>query len=119
MLTYQWATAVLGLFTALSILYLVRRNHLHSRYAIWWLPAAFGVAILGLFPTLTNFIAPFFGVSYPPVLVLVLGLIALLIKVLLMDVERSRNEVKLERLIQKIAILEAELKDKGKLKDED
>ena len=106
MLSYEWTSAILGTLFGLAILYLIRHNHLHSRYALWWLPAAVAVGLLGIFPSITDWIAPFFGISYPPVLVLVIGLGVVLIKILLMDIERSRNEVKLQRLIQRVAMLE-------------
>jgi len=106
MLSYQWTSAILGILFGVTILYLVRRNHLHSRYALWWLPAALAVSLLGVFPGITDQIAPFFGISYPPVFVLVVGLCVILIKLLVMDIERSRNEVKLQRLIQRLAMLE-------------
>jgi hypothetical protein len=40
---------------------------------------------------------------------MIVGLVLMTVKLLLMDIERSKNEVKLQRLIQKIAILECEL----------
>jgi len=102
-------TASTGLLTAGFILYLVRRDHLHSRYALWWIPAAIVIAILGLFPRLIDWIAPGFGISYAPIFIVVIAVIALVIKVLVMDIERSRNEVKLERLTQRLGMLEQEL----------
>ncbi len=109
MLTYQWTSAIVGVGLGLTILYLIRRNHLHSRYALWWVPAALAILVLGAFPKLSDKVAPFFGVSYPPVLVLVVGLAVTVLKILIMDIERSRNEVKLQRLIQRVAILEDQL----------
>jgi hypothetical protein len=46
------------------------------------------------------------GVSYPPILAVVVGLGLVLIKMLTMDVERSRQERKIRRLTQQLAILE-------------
>jgi hypothetical protein len=96
--------------TAAVILYLVRRDHLHARYAMWWIPAAFGVALLGIFPQIVDWIGPKLGIHYPPVLPLILALVLVMVKILLMDIERSRNEVKLYRLIQRVAMLEAEIR---------
>jgi len=47
-------------------------------------------------------------VSYPPVLAIVLGFALLLIKILTMDLERSRQERMIRRLTQRLAILEAQ-----------
>ncbi len=113
MLSYEWTSAILGTFFGLTILYLIRHNHLHSRYALWWLPAAIAIAFLGVFPSITDWIAPFFGINYPPVLVLVIGMGVILIKMVGMDIERSRDEVKLQRLIQRVAILEGQIDGKA------
>jgi hypothetical protein len=108
-ITYHLTSAVIGLALVVGILYLVRRNHLHSRYAGWWLLVALGIGIFGLFPTLSDQLAERFGIGYPPTLVLVAAVGLLALKVLVMDIERSRTEVRVQRLIQRLAILEARL----------
>ena len=49
--------------------------------------------------------------AYPPVLALMLGFSMLVIKILIMDIERSGNVIKLQRLVQRIALLETEIKE--------
>ena len=90
---------------------LIRKDHLHVRYGFWWEAAAVAFALLGLFPGIVDTIALRLGVAYPPVLALTIGLSVVVLKVLVMDIERSRNEIKLQRLIQRIALLESELRD--------
>jgi hypothetical protein len=68
-------------------------------------------ALLGFFPAIFDRIAGYLGIAYPPVLALALGLIVLVIKILVMDLERSRNAIKLNRLVQRIALLESELRE--------
>jgi hypothetical protein len=109
MQTYQWTSAFLGLAIAGIILWLVRRDHLHTRYALWWIPIAVAIGLLGVFPTLIDGVAQALGIAYGPILPLIIGIGLLVIKILMMDMERSRNEVKLQRLIQRMAILEGEL----------
>ncbi|WP_456416406.1 DUF2304 domain-containing protein [Thiolapillus sp.] len=108
----NWISATIGLLTAGLIFYLVRRDHLHTRYALWWIPVAIVMAILGVFPQIADWIGRTLGISYPPVIPLLLGLVAMVVKILVMDIERSRNEVKLTRLVQRVAILEKRLEDK-------
>ncbi len=108
----NWISATIGLLTAGLIFYLVRRDHLHTRYALWWVPVAMAMAILGVFPQITDWIGRTLGISYPPVIPLLLGLVAMVVKILVMDIERSRNEVKLTRLVQRVAILEKRLEDR-------
>lgn len=108
MITYQFTSMIIGVSLAAVILWLVRRDHLHGPYAIWWIGAAVTVAGLGFFPRLFDHIAGKLGVSYPPVLAIVLGFALLLIKILTMDLERSRQERMIRRLTQRLAILEAQ-----------
>jgi len=92
---------------AISILLLVRRDHMRGTYAVWWLCAATIALLLGLFPKVFDKWAASLGVGYPPVLALVLGFGLILIKMLTMDLERSRQERMIRRLAQRLAMLEA------------
>lgn len=98
----------MGIAIAAVILFLVRRDHLHGPYAIWWIGAAATVVALGFFPRLFDYLAVYLGVRYPPILAIVLGLGLLLVKILTMDLERSRQERLIRRLAQRLAMLEAQ-----------
>lgn len=102
-------TLALGLLLAGSILYLVRRDHLHGPYALGWLTLATGIILIAAFPRLIDRIGNLVGIYYPPILVCLAAIAALLIKSLISDLERSRQERSLRRLSQKLAILENEL----------
>jgi hypothetical protein len=104
--TYQLTSTLIGVGIAISILILVRRDHMRGSYAVWWLCVATIALLLGLFPKVFDKWAIWVGVSYPPVLALVLGLGLILIKMLTMDLERSRQERKIRRLAQRLAMLE-------------
>lgn len=108
MITYQITSMAIGGILATIILLLVRRGHLHGPYAIWWIGAAATVALLGFFPRLFDVVAVKLGISYPPILAIVLGFSLLLIKILTMDLERSRQERVIRRLAQRLAMLEAQ-----------
>jgi hypothetical protein len=107
MITYQITSMVIGISLAVIILLLVRRDHLHGPYAIWWIGAAVIIGVLGFFPTFFDYLAGYLGVRYPPVLAIILGLGLLLLKILTMDLERSRQERLIRRLTQRLAMLEA------------
>ena len=102
---------LLGLLLAGGILYLVRRDHVHGSFAVWWLMVAAGALVLGFFPTLVDRIGLAFGVQYPPMLVALVGIAALMLKLLALDIDVTRRERKMRRLLQKVAILEAEMRD--------
>ncbi|KAB2928740.1 MAG: DUF2304 domain-containing protein [Candidatus Contendobacter sp.] len=107
MITYQLTSMAIGVLLAAIILLLVRRDHLHGPYSLWWIGAAATVALLGFFPRLFDVLASKLGISYPPILAIVLGFSMLLVKILTMDLERSRQERLIRRLAQRLAMLEA------------
>lgn len=107
LISYKWTSALLGLMVAGVILTLVRRDYLHTRYAVWWLCVAVAVLLLGIFPGIVDVFGSPFGVHYPPILVVIMCLGLILIKMLTMDLERSRQERELRRLAQRLALLES------------
>lgn len=109
MITYKFTTLVLGIITAGSIFLLIRKNMLYIRYALWWVWLAVIIFILGAFPESSDILAKYAGVNYPPTLILTGAVALLFVKVLLMDIDRSRQESRFRRLIQRNAILETQL----------
>ena len=103
-------TGIIGLLVAAVILLLVRRDNLHAQHGLGWIAVALGFTLLGFSPGIIDWTAHFFGVTYPPVLALTLAIVFLVIKILLMDIEHSRIQVRQQRLIQRVAMLEADLK---------
>ena len=109
MIHYQWISAFLGLLVAGIIIYLIRRDHLQPRYALWWILVAGSVGLFGMAPQLIDKIGGALGITYPPILLIIIGIVSILIKMLKMDIDRSQREAKLRRLIQRLAILEGEI----------
>ena len=107
-MSYQFTSTILGIFIAIIILWLIRRDLLHSRHAAWWLVVALSIMLLGIFPTTIDWLATHLGVHYPPTLIFVLGMGFILIKVIAIDIHQSDLERKVRRLAQRLAILEAE-----------
>jgi hypothetical protein len=109
--TSQITSAFIGVLLAGAILYLVRRDHLHGSYALWWLAIAAAILVLGVFPPVIDWLGHVTGISYPPILPIIIGVGMILIRMLRMDIDRSRQERQLRRLAQKLSILEQELAD--------
>ena len=109
MLTGQITSAILGVALAGAILFLVRRDHLHGPYAVWWFGVAAATFVLGVFPSLVVRLGHATGIFYAPVLPIIIGLSLVLIRLLKLDVDRSKQERRIRRLTQKLAILEQEL----------
>ncbi|MBS0516097.1 MAG: DUF2304 domain-containing protein [Proteobacteria bacterium] len=110
-MTVVLVSALLGIALAGAILYLVRRDHLHGSYALWWLVVAAATLGIGMFPHVVDWLGEIVGIAYPPILAIILGMGLILIRMLLMDVDRSRQERTLRRLTQRLAILDQELSD--------
>ena len=113
MITYKLTSAALGIVIAGVILFLVRRDHIHIRFAVWWLFVAGSALVLGIFPGLVDFVGAKLGISYPPILLVVTTLGMLMIKILTMDLDRSRQEQNLRRLAQRVALMEEEDRSKS------
>jgi len=113
MVTSQITSAILGIVLAGAILFLVRRDHLHGPYALWWFAVAAATFALGVFPKLIPWLGKVTGIFYAPVLPIVVGLSLVLIRMLKLDVDRSKQERQIRRLTQKLAILEEEIERLG------
>ena len=109
MLNAQITAAILGIGLAGAIFYLVRRDHLHGPFAAWWLAVAAATLALGMFPSLVVWLGMLTGINYAPVLPIIIGLSLVLLRLLKLDIDRSRQERQMRRLTQKIAILEQEI----------
>ena len=109
--TVSITTFLIGTILAITIFFMVRRDHLHGPYAIWWLIIATIAIVLAIFPKIVDTIAHFAGINYPPTLILVLAVSFILLKVLTQDLHRTLQEKKIRRLTQKMAILDKAMKD--------
>lgn len=103
-------TGATGLFVAVTIVYLIKRDRLQIRHGVGWMFVAAIFALFGFAPSLLEDLAVFLGVSYPPTVALVLGGSALIIKAVISDVQLSLSEVKTIRIVQRLAMLEADIK---------
>lgn len=110
MIPIQFTSTFMALGIASAILLLARRDKIHFRFTAWWLLASLGILLLGLFPQLVDVLGTFLDIGYPPILMVILGFAMLLVKILTMDIDRSRHERHIRRLSQRLALLEEELR---------
>ncbi len=111
---YNYFTAVLGLLTAGIIIYLIRRDSLSANYVIWWFMVAAGLIFVGFFPKVVNYFGRALGVGYPPIILIVFSWCMVLIKLLFMDIDRSRQQRRIKVLTQRLAIYEQSLEQERK-----
>lgn len=110
-MSVAYTAAGLGILIAGSILWLVRRDHLHGSHALWWLAVAGAALVVGFAPKAVDYIGGLLGVHYPPMLLVLAVLGALLLKLLQVDIDTSRRERRMRRMIQKMAIIELEMRE--------
>lgn len=106
----QVAAIVGSLLLLLLVLELVRRRRLSDEYALTWIGGALVLLAVSLFRGSLDGIALWLGIHYPPALLL-LALIGLVfVAALNFSLIVSRHRRQIERLVQDVAILEAELR---------
>lgn len=106
---FSLVSGMIGLAAAVWIIFLIRRDHLNVRYGMWWILVAAAFVLLGFYPGFFDWLAAQVGIAYGPVLALTLGLTVFAIKLLTLDIARSRSETRIVRLVQRISMLEAQL----------
>ncbi|TPH17068.1 DUF2304 domain-containing protein [Litorilituus lipolyticus] len=106
----QIVSSIIGLVLAVVIYWLVRRDHLAPKQALRWVLVATAILVLGTFPVIIDWVGYTVGIAYPPIIPVIVGLGAALIKIMLMDIQQNKSNITQDRIIQKLAILEAELK---------
>lgn len=105
----QAVSAILALSITLSIFWLIRKDYLIQRDGIKWIFIAFSVLLYGVNPSLNDTIGLALGISYPPIIVVLIALAVTLLKLLVADIERAKLQMSVTRLIQKVAILESKI----------
>ena len=109
-------SAFIGAVLSLTIVFLTRRDHLSPLVAARWFALALGVLFVSFFPGVVDYIGIELGIGYPPIIPILIALGAAIVKILLMDIERQKMMNKIDRLIQRVAILENSVEEKTVIK---
>lgn len=106
MKSYYVVSASMGLCLAVTILYLVRRDHIYIRDGLFWIVVAGASLVLSLWPGLIDRIGSAMGVSYPPALLFLVAIVVLVLRSLMADLALTQLRRDLRRINQKIALFE-------------
>jgi hypothetical protein len=106
----QIIAILFSLILLLATVQLIRKHKLREEYALIWLAASIAVFVLTVFDKLVNFLAAIFAVSYPPTLILVLGVLFCLVLLLSQTVTLSKQADRIRDLAQSLGILEHRLR---------
>jgi hypothetical protein len=108
----------ISLVLLVVVLELVRRRRLTEEYSFVWILAALALLGLSFSRPLLAMAARWLGVYYPPA-VLLLALLTLVFAALLyFTVVASRQRTQIERLVEEVSILAAEVRDVQKKLEE-
>ena len=103
-------TTTIGLAITVTIFVLIRKDRLHTANGLGWLFVAICFAFLGAAPSVFDQLAAFWGIKYPPTLALSLAVAIIVVKLLLNDIHYSSLRVRHQRLVQRMALLESQLR---------
>ena len=104
MTNYYFLMAALGIGMGVTILLLVRRDHLYIRQGLFWVVIAIVSTLLGIWPSLIDSIGALVGVAYPPALLFLVATVVLVVRALLTDIALTQIRRDVRRLNQRIAL---------------
>lgn len=107
-MTYPVTAALVGVALAFIIVWLVRKDRLYARDALFWIVVAGGSVVFAAFPRAIDWLGHWAGVAYPPALLLGLLILVLLIKALISDIALTTMRRDVRRLAQSAALREVE-----------
>lgn len=101
----QLLMILVSLVLIVFIVHQIRRQRLYERYAFIWLLVALGMLFFSVFRYELNRIASWLGVYYPPSLILVISVLALILIGLHFSLALTQVKKNQTRLVQELALL--------------
>lgn len=102
---------VASMMTFIFVFFLLRRGVLQEKYAVLWLTVSGIALIAAVFPGLLRWVSEALGVQTPSNLLFFITVVLLVLVSVQLSYELSRHEMRIRRLAEEIALLQAELKD--------
>jgi len=105
--------AIIGsiLFT-LFIMLLVRKNKLDEKYSILWIVFSMIILLFSLNRNILGKISSILDIYYAPATLFLIGFVFLTIFIIHLSMVITRQNKSIVRLVQKVAILEEQVKNK-------
>lgn len=107
----QVAAVLVSLGLLVLVVELVRRRQLSEEHSLLWILCALALLLLSLWRDLLHTMARWLGIFYPPALLLLVLIAFAFIASLYFSVITSRQRRQIERLVEDVAVLDAELRD--------
>lgn len=99
-----------GIFLLVTIIWLLKKNHLRERYAMLWLLIAVAMPLFFWNVRFITDISHYLGIAYPPTLVFMASMLGLLLLTLMLSVIVSHHSDKIIKLTQELALLKSKIK---------
>ena len=116
--TVQVVAVAVSLGFLLAVLELVRRRRLTEEYSFLWIGFALLLLVLSLWREILHAVARWLGVYYPPAVLLLALLLFVFVASLYFSVVISRQRRQIERLVEDVAILAAEVREVREVRQE-
>jgi hypothetical protein len=94
-----------------TVIELVRRRLLTEEYSFIWIGSAAALLVLSVWRNLLDLAASALGVHYPPALLLLALTFFVVIVSLYFSVVVSRHRKEIERLVEEVALLDADIRE--------
>lgn len=107
MMEYHLLATVLGIGLALTILALIRRDHIHLRQGLFWTAVAVASLVFGIWPGLIDSLSQAVGIAYSPALLFLVAIVVLILRALFTDIALTQLKRDVRRLNQRIALSES------------
>ncbi|MDZ7656882.1 MAG: DUF2304 domain-containing protein [Sulfurimicrobium sp.] len=107
MMEYHLLVTVLGIGLALTILTLIRRDHIHLRQGLFWTVVAVASLVFGIWPGLIDSLSQAVGIAYSPALLFLVAIVVLILRALFTDIALTQLKRDVRRLNQRIALSES------------
>lgn len=115
--SYRTSSLIIGFFFFLIIVKLIRGGRLHEKYSFGWFVIGLGILTFGTFPHLVDRVGRYLGIHYPPILLVYLGMGLLFVQELYLFIYTSKNEARIKKLAQEVAILNKLIEEKDEKKE--
>jgi hypothetical protein len=106
----QVVAIVVSTALLVAVVELVRRRRLREEYAFVWLVSAAALVGLSVWRNSLNIAAHWLGVYYPPAVLLLAVIFVVFVVSLYFAVVISKQRRQIERLVEELALLEAEVR---------
>ena len=103
--------AAISAVLMIVVIELVRRRKLTEEYSLLWILAAIGLFALSFSRPLLHRAAAWLGIYYPPAILLLALVASVFAALLYFSVAVSRQRQQIERLIEEVGLLSAEVRD--------